>query len=514
MKKSLFISFIILLFLNTSATAQRNINRALNSITKKDLHAHLYFLASDELKGRGTPGQWLDISAKYLASEFEKAGLKVAGENGSYLQKYNLNIYNTTPKNTEVRIDVMKKKFKPGKKDMFLLLFGITQKKLDFSAPIIFAGYGITSPEHKWDDYSGIDVKGKVVLVLEGAPWEVDLNVPFGYDKLLGKWINAAVHGAIGFIYATPKFGKDEPQSVSFTRAIAGHRSIVRPTEDEKVKLSVPVVVTSFNFIDKVLKKAGKDKAEILYQKMKSTNKSVSFDLENTTFSLKVKVKPEIKTAYNVIGILEGRDPVLKKEYVVLSAHFDHEGVGEPVDGDDIYNGADDNASGTAGILEVAYAYNFLTRRERPRRSILFLLVSGEELLLFGSGYFSEHPTVSYDKIVADLNVDMIGRSPDNSVQIIAPGQNILEKIIKNSNRKIKLNILPDKQPEMRLIYLSDHYHFARAGKPIAFFFTGLHPDYHTPKDEIDRINFNTMEKIVKLLFLSSYNIANYRGKF
>jgi len=513
MKRTTVIILLILFFVNSHLFAQRYLNRAVESITKKDLHAHVNFLASDDLKGRGTPGPELDIAGKYLAAEFEKAGLKPGGDNGTFLQKYDLDVYKLKPKDAKVAFKVGRKNYKFSSKDMLLLLFGLTQTSLDVTAPVVFAGFGITAPEHNWDDYAQLDVQGKVVVVLEGAPWETDLNIPFGYDKLLGKWINAAVHGASAVIYVSPTFGKEEPASVAFVRAIAGHESVVRPTDDDKVKLSAPVVVTSCDFFDKIFERAGKETAEALAQKIKDTNQSLHFDFDNSEFSLTIKKEPDKKHAYNVIGILEGSDPKLKDEYVVLTAHYDHEGVGAPLDGDDIYNGADDNASGTAGLVEVAYAYNMLSERQRPKRSLIFVLVSGEEKLLFGSGYYSENPVVDMSKVIANINADMIGRSQENEVQIIIPGKTELEQIIHDSNKNIKLDLLPDQQPEMRLAYLSDQYHIARFDIPVVFFFTGLHPDYHTPRDEIELCNFDNMEKITKLIFYSSFNTANYKGK-
>jgi len=510
--RKIFLFIVLFIFsLNSNVLAQNALDRALESITKEDLHAHISFLAADELQGRGTPTPELDIAAKYLGAEFEKAGLIPAGDNGTFFQKYDLHVYDITEKNSEVQINVGRKKYKFPDKEKLLLLFGITREDLNVSAPIVFAGYGITAPEHNWDDYEDLDVRGKVVIVLEGAPWELDLDVPFGYDKLMGKWINASVHGAEGVIYASPTFGKEEPQSVAFLRALAGHHSVVRPTDDKKSKVSAPVVVTTYKFINTVFDRAGMDSAEELDRKMKDANSPVHVEMNDTEFSLTVEAEPELKSAYNIIGILEGRDPELKDEYVVLTAHYDHEGVGAPVDGDAIYNGADDNASGTAGVVEAAYAYGMLSGRLVPRRSIIFLLVSGEELLLFGSGHYSENPVVDMDNVFVNLNADMIGRSIENEVQIIIPGTTELEAVIKDANRNLKLDILPDQQPEMRLAYLSDQYHFLRFDIPVAFFFTGLHPDYHTPLDEIEKCNFDTMEKIAKLFFLSSYNTANYQ---
>ena len=215
------------------------------------------------------------------------------------------------------------------------------------------------------------------------------------------------------------------------------------------------------------------------------------------------------KPTSNVIGLVRGADEKLRDEFVVFSAHYDHVGIFAPVAGDSIYNGADDNASGTAAILELAEAFYSLPEDVRPRRSLLFLLVSGEEKGLLGSAYFSEHPTVSLSQVVANINIDMIGRSDSSRVQAIAPGAESLYKTVLSVNKHIGLNVLPDQQPQMRLIYLSDQYQFVRNDIPAVFFFTGLHPDYHQPSDEFDKVNFIDCEKITRLIFLTGLEVAN-----
>jgi len=448
------------------------LKEALAGITSRDLHAHIGFLASDELQGRGTPSLSLDIAGRYLQAEFEKYSLTPGGENGRFDQSYTINIYPLTKDNLKVSLS-------------------------------------IGAPERGWDDYQGLDVKGKVVLVMEGAPWEVDHSIPFGYDKLLGKWINAGQHGAVGFIYATPLFGKEEPPSVSFVRSFVGESVLLRMSLNPQIPFGIPGIVTSFKVADEMVMTAKQGSLSSLMEKTNQGEKPLCFPLEQCQFSLKLEAEPKEATAFNVIGILKGSDPKLAEEYIVFTAHYDHLGVGRPVEGDSIYNGADDDASGTAGVLELAQAFSSLPEEVRPRRSILFMMVSGEEPGLYGSIHYAENPTIPMSQIKANINLDMIGRCPAEGVEVIAPGSDWLEQMVKSSAQSLELKTLPEQHPEFRLIYYSDQFPFVYNNIPAVFCFTGIHPDYHQPSDEIDKLNFPAMEKIVQSAFLTGWKLAN-----
>ncbi|HUQ79586.1 MAG TPA: M28 family metallopeptidase [Gemmatimonadaceae bacterium] len=220
------------------------------------------------------------------------------------------------------------------------------------------------------------------------------------------------------------------------------------------------------------------------------------------------------RTAPNVVGMLEGSDPVLKNEYVVLSAHMDHVGIGAPVNGDSIYNGADDDASGTAAVLELAEA---LTRPgARPKRSVLFLTVSGEEHGLWGSAWFSERPAVPVSHIVADLNIDMIGRNWKDTIVVIGKEHSDLGTTLNRVNRahpELGMNAIDDLWPDENFYFRSDHYNFARKGVPVLFFFNGTHPDYHGPDDEANRIDAEKEARIVRLVYLIAQEVGNSAQK-
>ena len=216
------------------------------------------------------------------------------------------------------------------------------------------------------------------------------------------------------------------------------------------------------------------------------------------------------RTAPNVVGMLEGSDPALKDEYIVLSAHMDHVGIGAPVNGDSIYNGADDDASGTAAVLELAEALS--QPGARPKRSVLFLTVSGEEHGLWGSAWFSEHPATPMSQIVADLNIDMIGRNWKDTIVVIGKEHSDLGTTLNRVNRahpELGMRAIDDIWPDENFYFRSDHYNFARKGVPVLFFFNGTHPDYHGPDDEPNRIDAEKESRIIRLVYLITQEVGN-----
>jgi Zn-dependent M28 family amino/carboxypeptidase len=227
------------------------------------------------------------------------------------------------------------------------------------------------------------------------------------------------------------------------------------------------------------------------------------------TVSLEYETLDQV-SAPNVVGILEGSDPMLKNEYVLFSAHIDHVGVGRPVDGDSIFNGADDDASGTAAIIEAAEAYAMLS--PRPKRSMIFLGVSGEEKGLWGSEYFAENPAVSITQIVANLNADMVGRNWKDTVVVIGKEHSDLGDTlnrVSEEHPELGMQAIDDIWPEERFYFRSDHYNFARKGVPILFFFTGTHEDYHQVTDELERIDVEKAARITRLMFHLGLRVAN-----
>jgi Zn-dependent M28 family amino/carboxypeptidase len=216
------------------------------------------------------------------------------------------------------------------------------------------------------------------------------------------------------------------------------------------------------------------------------------------------------ESAPNVVGILRGSDPVLRDEYIVYSAHMDHVGVGRPVDGDSIFNGADDDASGTVAIIELAEAFASLP--VRPRRSLIFMTVSGEEKGLFGSRWYSENPTCPLDRTVANVNIDMIGRNWRDTIVAIGKQESSLGPLVERiaaEHPELRMAVIDDPWPEESFFTRSDHYNFARKGVPILFFFSGTHADYHRPGDEAEKIDSEKMARIGRLIFYLGLEVAN-----
>lgn len=485
------------------------IKDVLAEICTRDLHSHIGFLASDELQGRGTPSIYLDIAARYIGAELEKYALVPGGEEDSYLQPYTINVYPYEKEKFKVSFSSKDKLSILSGEKVIPLLFAGAGVSVEIKGPIVFAGYGITAPEKNWDDYQDLDVQGKVVLVMEGAPWEVDLDVPFGYDKLLGKWLNASQRGAIGFIYATPLFGEKMPLSVSFAASPTMKSVLLRKSLHPQIQLCSPGIVTSFEVADDTIMPAKRGDLNSLRDLINKDEKPICFHVEQSQFSLKLETEPKETKAFNVIGILKGSDPKLAEEYIAITAHYDHVGVGRPVNGDSIYNGADDNASGTAGVLELAQAFSSLPEEVLLRRSILFILISGEEVGLYGSAHYAENPTIPMSQVKANINLDMIGRCPEGGVEVIAPVSEELAEMMIKSSQAMELKTQPEQHPEMRLLYLSDHFPFVYNNIPAVFCFTGIHPDYHQPSDHIEKLNFADMEKIVKAVFITTLKLAN-----
>ncbi len=227
------------------------------------------------------------------------------------------------------------------------------------------------------------------------------------------------------------------------------------------------------------------------------------------SFIQRYPLRPRNQMAPNVVAIFPGADPTLRNEYVVLSAHMDHVGVGRPVRGDSIYNGADDDASGTSALLEVAEA--FASLQQRPARSILFLAVSGEEKGLLGSEYFSDHPTVPIGSIVANVNIDMIGRNAPGDIVVIGKNYSSLGPLVERmaaQNPRLGLAASDDRWPEERFFFRSDHYNFARKEIPSIFFFAGTHEDYHQPSDHVERLDVDKAARVSRLVFLTTHAIA------
>ncbi len=506
---------------------------SVEGITASDLKSDVYFLASDEMGGRATSTVHNQIASRYLAHRFERLSLNPAGEDGSYFQYFDLvqsdlsepNRFEILSQGSSVpTVGQLKDDFYPSPLSASGKVF----------APVVFAGYGISAPELHYDDYAGIDVRHKIVLILEHEPGELDPKSPFDglvssdYGRARYKLLNAQRHGAVAVILVEDIENHDSDEKFSRRMQSAWPKDQSKAPLYLKVwtdSIEIPAVHISqkmaSHFFEKTPISLG-----ALQRQIDQEYRTKSFRLPKVQAYFETKLTQREGRSRNVLASLPGSDPELGKQLVIIGAHLDH------VSGKDgtIYNGADDDASGIAGLLEIAEAFS--VSPERPKRSILFAAWNAEERGLLGSYYYTVHPSFPLDQTKLMLQMDMIGRNeeiPDsdnhrfrgleeqsaeensNSLNVLGYSRSKdVHRLVEDSNRWIGLSLkFRYDNHSLDLLRRSDHWPFLNRGIPAAFFHTGLHPDYHRSTDTADKINYEKMEKIVRLVFMSAWTAAN-----
>jgi hypothetical protein len=452
--------------------------------------ADVKYLASDALKGRGNGTPELDEAAGYIAEQFRKAGLETL--QGGYFQPFTAATgAELGPTNRLARVEPSARPYRL-REDFIPLTFSASGEQ---TAPLAFVGYGITAPEYNYDDYQGVDVKGRIVLALRHEPQEDDENSVFRgrqltrYAEFLSKAINARNHGAVALLVVNDPAnhaGRDD-RLVPFG-ASAGPRDT-----------GIPVVQVKQEIAARWMQQAGRP--------LLGLQKAIDENLANKSFllpdTLRLTVRTDVKqlqsSLKNVVGLLRGGDPKLRDEIIVIGAHYDHLGLGEvgsmaPSQLGQIHHGADDNASGTAGMMELARIFS--AERDQLRRSILFMAYSGEEMGLLGSAHYVEEPLLPLDGTIAMLNLDMIGRISRNRLFVGGVGTSpSFRQIVQEENRSSGFELdFSDSGYDA-----SDHMSFARRQIPVLFFFTGLHADYHKPSDTWDHVEPVETAKVLEL---------------
>jgi len=485
--------------------AAGNVKTAAEARIYKDIS----YLASDELKGRAAETTGLKLAADYIAKRYNELGLQTDLFDGKPFQEFQLNgnpgassetnrLKITKPDGTAVELS-LGDQFQP-------LSLGTNG---DFNAPLVFAGYGITANDDsiKYDDYAGIDVQGKVVLVLRKEPQSNDPNSvfagtePSNYAFFTSKEMNAAKHGAAALVLINDANSESATPGALLPVSGAGNAQ-----SDDKI----PTLFVSRAIAEKWLADAGKSLTE-LESKIDSEFKPQSLELTGWTASGKTDISRRKIPSMNVLGLLPGKG-ALADELVVVGAHFDHVGMGGAgslAPGTyEIHNGADDNASGTVGLLETARRLTELvksTPAETSRRSLLFIAFSGEELGLIGSEYYVNHPRFELSKTVAMLNLDMVGRISDNVLTVYGTGTaKEFDGMLTEANEGIGFDI--KRQPEG--VGPSDHQSFFLKGIPVYHFFSGFHPDYHRPSDDFDKINVNGISRITDMVVILADRVS------
>ncbi len=462
---------------------------------ERRLEADIRFLADDLLEGRATPSRGLEVAGLYLVNELRAAGWR-PGNSTSYLQPYEITTFSPLEAERVVRINGVT--LAPGE---YNLVTTGNPSDVQGRFDLVYGGYCIVSPERGRDDLAGFDLKGKGVVTLFGAPWPLDPNGIHDCDRAVGRAIQLGVRGANAMIYVSPEF--DSPREAPASPEVA----LVRNLEAMPAaflpgvpgRTVIPVVPAflclkpaAFNRV--LAPSCGGTFAELT--RGLAAGKPTQPHAIAATVDISLEAKTTAVKVANVVAMLPGSDPLLSKEWIVLSAHYDHIGTVEAAPGADrICNGADDNASGVAAVLEVARR---LAAGPSPKRSVLVLFFSGEEAGLLGSGYYSFHPLVPPGEVVANINLDMVGRS-DGSVEIIAAVSRDLFDAALDASINLGIQVVPDRNPQKRLLYFVDSYHFARLGVPSLEEFTAMHADYHQPSDEADKIRFDRLADIVEM---------------
>jgi hypothetical protein len=465
----------------------------------------LDYLASDSLEGRETaePGQ--KRAADFIATRFKELGLKPLGDNGTYLQQYSVKIHSISDSSF---IEADGKHFRSNI-DFFVMPFGAGDTAV--ASPVVFAGYGFEN--NIYSDYSGVDVKGKIVVILAGNPPFADTSDIMVKTELY-KRTNAARHGAAAVLLVA-RGGEEEFSKIrQHYNSLFGNNimTLDAGTKETRMATLMQLVYIKPEIANVLLKSYGTD-IEGVAQRIDSSKNPASLQLGNMT--VRVNLVSEVLQAQNVVGMLEGTS--LKNEYVVYSAHYDH--LGKTPEGV-IYHGADDNASGTSTVLGIAETY--AESKIRPKRSIIFLTVSGEEKGLLGSGYFTSHPPVPIKDIVTDLNTDMDGRidtsyvNRDSNYVFVIGSKRLsseLDSMLVSADSqsvKIKLDYAFDSANDPnQFYYRSDQYNFAKKNIPVVFFFDGNIPEYHKPTDTSDKIDFPLLDERAKLIFMTGWKVSN-----
>jgi len=436
---------------------------AFQKIDAERIRAHVRFLSHDLLEGRGTGQRGGDIAAEYIATQFALDGLKPAGDNGTYMQKVPMVGTMLAP---ETRFSFVPAKGSP--RDLKFLseytAYDETQQtESNVNADIIYVGYGIQAPEYQWDDYKGVDVKGKVLLMLVNEPPSDDVKFFKGkaltyYGRWVYKYEQAARKGAVGAILIHKTDMASYPWDV-VRNSDSGEKSYLKLDGSPKLQ------VASWIHLDAA--KALAALAGLDLDRMMADARSRDFRPVALAVKLQAHMVSKVRPfeSNNVVAMLPGSDPKLRAEAVMYTAHYDHLGIRPEMPGDNIYNGADDNASGCGVLLELAHAYG--TAAQPPRRSILFASVTAEEQGLLGSEYLGKHPPIPAGKIALDLNYDDIPPlgSPEE-VEVSGSERTTFYPMVQALAQEFRLAIRPDSHPEAGHYYRSDHFSLARVGIP------------------------------------------------
>lgn len=537
--KTTFAAAASVLVLGCSANYQSKTDAANASFTAaanvENIKSHMHFLADDLLEGRETGSQGHEIASLYIAGEFAKYGLMPAGDQvdgkTSYVQRINFRKGLLVQESPTFSVVGPKESFELSYPDDFLSGPDLVSTQSDVTAPLVFVGYGIVAPNLNHDDYAGLDVEGKIVVVLSGKPKsfpsEEGAHVASGSEK--SKY--AAQRGAIGYItLTTPSNEKARPYKNSLNYIYSPR---MRWVQDDGVPANVDPELKAGAYLslpaaEKLFAQGPRPIADVFAQ-LESDESPKGFDLP-ITVSLKRETTHEDLSSPNVVGILEGSDPILKNEYVVFSAHSDHIGIAKTVKKDKINNGAMDNASGTSVLMETARMFANLP--VAPKRSIIFIAVTGEEKGLLGADYYARNPTVPVGSMVANVNLDMpILTYEFADVIAFGASHSSMKASVEAAVKNVGLTLSDDPWPEQNLFTRSDHYSFVKQGIPAVFLVPGLQSkdpnidgskvfgeflstNYHKPGDDMSQpFKWEAAKTFTEVNFQIGLALANQAEK-
>ena len=489
------------------------------AIKAAQLKEWLYVVASDDMEGRDTPSRGLDLTAKFIADHLSQWGVKPGGDDGTYLQKFALTSRRVEPELTVASVN--------GQGFMLGEDFIAEPRPGQAGGRIVYVGHGYMIRAKGIDAYRGVDVKGKIMLAVEGYPRGVSFQDIQG--KKAGEDYDtpetyARAHGARGVIYIPSQSTLTFWQNRHY---ISLNPSRVRLERPRQGGANIPLIYASEKMVRAILD-GEKLNYETVRKQASEGAPGGSFDLgAGKQASFNVNAKVDETMTQNVVGVIEGADPILKKEFVAVGAHYDHVGMDRNAEGDKIFNGADDDGSGTVATLAIAEA--LAKSPTRPKRSVLFVWHAGEEKGLWGSEFFTDNPSVPVEQIVTQLNIDMIGRSKkegdDNPAnkdltgpnELYVIGSKMMSTDLGNLSEEVNKQYLnlafnykyDDPNDAERFFYRSDHYNYARKGVPIIFYFSGVHEDYHGLADTADKIDYQKMEKVTRTVFAMMWRLAN-----
>jgi hypothetical protein len=520
MKTHLFYTGIMLLFGCTAIAQNKDAIRFGQGITKDNAYKHLSVLASDEYEGRetGTPGGWK--AADYIRAHFKTIGLK-GPVKGEYFQPVDMVRYGLS------QILTIDGQPAEALKDFYIMPQTVSTKGFMFNTPtVLFAGYGLI--KDGYNDFEGQNVAGKVVMVLRAAApgASTPATATTASTRAAGAALNTKLkylsdNKAAAVLVIDPAVDNMSDNLKAYLQT----EQLVMKSRDNAARQNtpqaMPVITIGTSTANKILAQTGSN-LDALTKKITESGKPATQEIKIAVSVSASKTEKKVR-AENVLGFLEGSDPKLKSEVLVITGHYDHIGITPDAKGDDkINNGADDDGSGTTGVLMVAEAFAKAKKAGKgPKRSILFMTVTGEEKGLLGSEWYSENPVFPLEKTITNLNIDMIGRgdkdheSDNNFVYIIGSDMlsSDLDRIGKKANKdyvNIKLDEKYNNRTDPnRFYYRSDHYNFAKHGIPVIFYFNGVHEDYHQPSDEVSKIDFPMLAKRAKLVYFTAWELAN-----